>query len=70
MKIVAPAVGVIFGVMAFVFLFMLVKSGELVFLAVAIAAAGASYVFFKFWRDERLDEEDEKHDRIRGESRV
>lgn len=28
---------------------------------------GAAYYAYTIWRDNRLDEEDEKHDRIRGE---
>lgn len=27
----------------------------------------AGYICYVFWRDNRLDAEDEKHDRIRGE---
>ncbi len=67
MKFVTPIIGVVFGIMAVVMLVLLVKSGELMLLAVIVAAAGASYVAFRFWLDERLDEEDEKLDRIHGE---
>ena len=31
---------------------------------------GLAYIGYVFWRDSRLDAEDEKHDRIRDEQRA
>ncbi len=43
---------------------------SLIFWVGVLMAIGAVYYAYTIWRDERLDAEDEKHDRIRGEKHV
>lgn len=58
---VYSAVMVVASVVAFIWL------RHPAFIVIGLVALWLGYVNYGFWRDNRLDEEDEKLDRIRGE---
>ena len=59
-----------FGLLTLVLVYALFVTGDSLLIVMAIASALASYVAYAFGRDERLDAEDEKYDRIHGEKQT